>query len=198
MPRPRTRALSSAGEHYVDIVGVGGSIPPAPTIKPGGFRPFLRSGQCHGPVLRGQNMPGTSVGSPTSLGNLRALARSMHWLKRDKRPPVRLGPVPGAPVGWSQQERQHLCTPIAARATAACPAGVDAGPRPGQTDHVNGPKVRRELTGRPVGSNVDNLNPDPVPSARPVGSDLRDSKRRICPIFLRPFDLRRSRVQAAI
>jgi hypothetical protein len=27
----KTRALSSAGEHYVDIVGVGGSIPPAPT-----------------------------------------------------------------------------------------------------------------------------------------------------------------------
>jgi hypothetical protein len=30
----KTRALSSAGEHYVDIVGVGGSIPPAPTSFP--------------------------------------------------------------------------------------------------------------------------------------------------------------------
>ena len=28
------RARSSAGEHYVDIVGVAGSIPAAPTIHP--------------------------------------------------------------------------------------------------------------------------------------------------------------------
>jgi hypothetical protein len=30
---PRVRARSSAGEHYVDIVGVTGSIPVAPTIE---------------------------------------------------------------------------------------------------------------------------------------------------------------------
>ena len=32
--RPLVRARSSAGEHYVDIVGVTGSIPVAPTILP--------------------------------------------------------------------------------------------------------------------------------------------------------------------
>ena len=31
--RPQVRARSSAGEHYVDIVGVTGSIPVAPTIS---------------------------------------------------------------------------------------------------------------------------------------------------------------------
>ncbi len=31
-PWPLVRARSSAGEHYVDIVGVTGSIPVAPTI----------------------------------------------------------------------------------------------------------------------------------------------------------------------
>jgi hypothetical protein len=49
---------------------------------------------------------------------------------------------------------------------------------------VNGFKVRRELTGRPVGSNVDNLDPDPVPSARMVGRDLKDSERDLMPTLL--------------
>jgi hypothetical protein len=61
--------------------------------------------------------------------------------------------------------------------------GVDAEPGPGQTDRENGPKVRRELTGRPAGSDAANLDPDPVPSARMLGSELKDSERNLMPKF---------------
>jgi hypothetical protein len=61
--------------------------------------------------------------------------------------------------------------------------GVDAEPRPGQTDRENGPKVWRELTGRPAGSDAGNLDPDPVPSARMLGSELKDSERNLMPKF---------------
>jgi hypothetical protein len=74
-----------------------------------------------------------------------------------------------------------LYTGIVARATVRCPTGVDALPRPGQTDRENGPKVRRELTGRSTALRAVNPDPDRVPSARLLGSELRDSERRQMP-----------------
>jgi hypothetical protein len=54
------------------------------------------------------------------------------------------------------------------------PAGYDPG------TSLNRPKVRRELTGR-QGAPAPNGDPDRVPSARMLGSELRDSERRQMP-----------------
>jgi hypothetical protein len=60
--------------------------------------------------------------------------------------------------------------------------GADAGPRPGQTDHEKGPEVRRALTGWP-GNASPNLDPDRVPSARMLGSELRENQSEEMPDF---------------
>jgi hypothetical protein len=65
----RFKLLESLWWRWVDIVGVGGSIPPAPTKKIRGLRRFLRARQGNRPASRCQNMPGTSPGSPANLGN---------------------------------------------------------------------------------------------------------------------------------
>ena len=60
------------------------------------------------------------------------------------------------------------------------PSGADAGPAPGQTEHKKGPKVRRALTGWPY-AHAYNLDPDRVPSARMLGSELRDNQSNQMP-----------------
>jgi hypothetical protein len=75
------RALSSAGEHYVDIVGVGGSIPPAPTIKTRSSQPFSRARQGARPAPQCRNAPGTSLGSRVNLGKIWAPAKRS-WLEQ--------------------------------------------------------------------------------------------------------------------
>ena len=58
--------------------------------------------------------------------------------------------------------------------------GADAGPRPGQTDHENGPKAAAR-TYRLAGRTPPNLDPDRVPSARMLGSELRENQSEQMP-----------------
>src|SRR5262245_55473008 len=53
-PTKRLWARSSAGEHYVDIVGVAGSIPAAPTIATLVSQGFRSAAACLSPEARAQ------------------------------------------------------------------------------------------------------------------------------------------------
>jgi large subunit ribosomal protein L36 len=66
-----SRARSSAGEHYVDIVGVAGSIPAAPTI--GFFRP----------ISMGRRRPDMKIRN--SLKSLRGRHRDNQLVRRKGR-----------------------------------------------------------------------------------------------------------------
>src|SRR5215472_11300712 len=77
--RPWPRARSSAGEHYVDIVGVTGSIPVAPTIV---FEALKKSARRR-PVVTGSS---SEAGHTISSAPFRPALPTSHNLARAREP----------------------------------------------------------------------------------------------------------------
>jgi hypothetical protein len=139
-------ARSSAGEHYVDIVGVGGSIPPAPTIFPG---------NCSMPGKARVHGSDAGLGPIASMRDLLGRARILLGEKRSRRggrercpgagPPRRLG----APRAWPGRAggdgpSSPGSSPDRPRSRPGCPPAARAGPgRAGGSAPDRAPARRR-------------------------------------------------------
>ena len=79
------RAVSSAVEHYVDIVGVTGSIPVPPTIEISGPGIRRSCGETNGAVQRPRQRKGTTMKVRNSLRSLKSRHRDCRIVRRKGR-----------------------------------------------------------------------------------------------------------------
>ena len=97
-------ARNSAGEHYVDIVGVAGSIPAAPTISPlqnQSVRPMSLIGDIAQSAVQRQNAAATCTGVPCK-------SRAVRSLKVPVKTSRRLGVILSAGLCPSEQSPRHM------------------------------------------------------------------------------------------